>query len=176
MLDRISSASIKLGKLIDDILEYSRISQCTLTLQPINMAALADEVLAAIKPQYPRSNVSISQMPEAQGDPTMLRQVLGNLIGNALKFSARASQPRVEIGARADGGEIVYYVADNGIGFDTRYADKLFGVFERLHAQLDYPGTGVGLAIVKRLIERQGGRVWAESRPGDGSTFYFTLA
>jgi two-component system sensor histidine kinase/response regulator len=106
----------------------------------------------------------------------MLLQVLENLIGNALKFSAHSSDARVEIGARKDGGEIVYYVADNGIGFDTRYADKLFGMFERLHAQLDYPGTGVGLAIVKRLIERQGGRVWAESRPGAGSTFYFTLS
>jgi PAS domain S-box-containing protein len=176
MLGRISSACTRLGRLIDDILEYSRVGQCTLALRPLNMTALAREVVASVKQQYPRSVVSVAQMPDARGDPTMLLQVLENLIGNALKFSARSSEARVEIGARSEGDKIIYYVADNCIGFDTRYADKLFGVFERLHAQLDYPGTGVGLAIVKRLIERQGGRVWAESRPGAGSTFYFTLA
>lgn len=175
MLDRISSAGIRLGKLIDDILEYSRASQRQLAVLPVNMTALVQETVAAIRPQYPRSVVSVAQLPEARGDPTMLRQVLENLIGNAFKFSSRASEAHVEIGAHDDDGKTVYYVADNGIGFDTRYSDKLFGVFERLHAQLDYPGTGVGLAIVKRLIERQGGRVWAESEPSAGSTFYFTL-
>jgi signal transduction histidine kinase len=175
MLDRISSAGIRLGKLIDDILEYSRIGQFKPALQTVNMTALAKEVVASVKPEYPRSSISIAPLPEVEGDPTMLRQVLQNLIGNALKFSARSSEPRIEIGAREQDGKIVYYVADNGIGFDTRHADKLFGVFERLHARLDYPGTGVGLAIVKRLIERQGGDVWAESTPDVGSTFYFTL-
>jgi PAS domain S-box-containing protein len=175
MLDRISSASVRLGRLIDDILEYSRVGQCALTLQRVDMTALAKDVVAVIKPEYARSQVSIADMPAAQGDPTMLRQVWSNLIGNAFKFSARTAEPRIEIGARREGSEVVYFVADNGIGFDMNYAQKLFGVFERMHAQLDFPGTGVGLAIVKRLVERQGGRVWVQSQPGVGSTFYFTV-
>jgi len=105
----------------------------------------------------------------------MLHQVLANLIGNALKFSAGREAPRVEIGCCQDGGEQAFFVRDNGAGFDMRYADRLFGMFQRLHSEKDFPGTGVGLAIVKRLVERHGGRIWAESSPDAGATFYFTV-
>jgi light-regulated signal transduction histidine kinase (bacteriophytochrome) len=110
-----------------------------------------------------------------RGDPTMLAQVMQNLIGNALKFSAGRERPRIEVGMREAGGERLFFVRDNGAGFDMQYADKLFGMFQRLHRESQFAGTGVGLSIVKRLIERHGGRIWAEAAPDRGATFSFTL-
>jgi light-regulated signal transduction histidine kinase (bacteriophytochrome) len=110
------------------------------------------------------------------GDPAMLRQILANLIGNACKFSSQREQPLIEVGSLQQGGETVFFVRDNGAGFDMRYAGKLFGMFQRMHRESQFPGTGVGLAVVKRLVERHRGRVWAEAQPDKGAVFYFTLS
>jgi len=119
--------------------------------------------------------VTVAPLPPAMGDRGLLRQVLTNLIGNAFKFTRQRPDARVEIGSRDEGGERVYYVRDNGAGFDIRYANKLFGVFQRLHPAAEFEGTGVGLALVQRIIRRHGGRVWGEARVNEGATFHFTL-
>jgi PAS domain S-box-containing protein len=175
MLDRVVANSNKLGALIEEILEYSRASQKPLHRDPVDLGKLAGAVAEELSGEYPRTRIAIAAMPLVEGDATMLHQVLANLIGNACKFSAGRDQPRVEVGTRQDGGEQVFFVRDNGTGFDMRYADRLFGMFQRMHSEKQFPGTGVGLAIVKRLIERHGGRVWAESAPDAGATFYFTV-
>jgi len=117
----------------------------------------------------------VGQLPHAWGDRVLLRQVWVNLLSNAAKFSARRGQPIIEAGGHTDGDRNVYYVKDNGVGFDMQYYNKLFGVFQRLHSVEEFPGTGVGLAIVQRVVTRHGGRVWAEGKPGEGAIFYFTL-
>jgi light-regulated signal transduction histidine kinase (bacteriophytochrome) len=117
----------------------------------------------------------LNPLPPAMGDRALLAQVWINLLSNAIKFSAKREQPLIEVGAKTDDHEHVYSVSDNGAGFDPRYASKLFGVFQRLHDQSEFQGTGVGLALVQRIITRHGGRVWAESTPGAGATFHFTL-
>jgi light-regulated signal transduction histidine kinase (bacteriophytochrome) len=119
--------------------------------------------------------LTIDVLPRATGDANLLRQVWVNLISNALKFTAKKPERRVAIEAVRAAGETVYSVRDNGTGFDMAYADRLFGVFQRLHTPREFPGTGIGLALVKRIVERHGGRVWAEGRPGAGATFYFAL-
>jgi light-regulated signal transduction histidine kinase (bacteriophytochrome) len=124
---------------------------------------------------FPAADVQVTDLPKADGDATMLRQVWANLIGNALKFSSKVAQPQIRIGSEQAGSETVYFVKDNGAGFDMRYVGHLFGVFQRLHPNEDYPGTGAGLAIVKRVVERHGGRAWAEGEPGKGAAFRFTL-
>ena len=121
------------------------------------------------------ATIEVAPLPPAQADAALLRQVWTNLIGNALKYSAKKAEARVDIGAREDAGETVYWVRDNGAGFDMRYAQKLFGVFQRLHRADEFEGTGVGLAIVQRIVARHGGRVWAEGEPGAGACFYFSL-
>ena len=119
--------------------------------------------------------MSLQDLPPAVGDRTLLQQVLANLLSNAFKFSRTRPRPRVEIAARLEGTEAVYFVRDNGVGFDMAYADKLFQVFNRLHGADEFEGTGVGLALVQRIVERHGGRVWAEGVVNEGATFYFTL-
>lgn len=175
MLEHIGTAGVKLGKLIEDILEYSRVGHAMPQRRLVNMAALAQEVVESMRPTYPSSQVTLGDLPQADGDPTMLRQVLQNLVNNAFKFSVRQRAPQITIGARAEQGRVVYFVADNGVGFEMHDVDKLFDVFQRLHPDRDYPGTGLGLVIVKRLVERHGGRIWVESAPDAGTTFYFTL-
>jgi light-regulated signal transduction histidine kinase (bacteriophytochrome) len=123
----------------------------------------------------PGTDPLIDDLPPARCDPAMMRQVFINFLSNAVKFSAHAEKPVVEVGGERRGGEKVYWVRDNGVGFDMRYAAKLFGVFQRLHRFDEFEGTGVGLAIAKRVITRHGGRVWAESSPGAGASFFFTL-
>ena len=137
------------------------------------MGEVAREAAAEIA--HGAAAIEIAQLPPALGDRSLLKQVWVNLIGNALKYSAKIAQPRVEVGARSDGAQTVYWVRDNGAGFDMRYADKLFGVFQRLHRAEEFEGTGIGLAIVQRVVTRHGGRVWAEGKPGEGACFYFAL-
>lgn len=175
MLGRIAANSSRLGELIDDILEYSRAGRSALKWARVDMTALVRSVIDEMKDQHPSACIVIDALPAATGDATMLRQVWHNLIGNALKFSARRDRPELRIGARVGDGETAFHVRDNGCGFDMRYADKLFGMFQRMHSDEQFPGTGVGLAIVKRLVERHGGRVWAQSAPDEGTTVFFTL-
>ncbi len=175
LLKRICSAGSKLNQLIDDILQYSHAGRAELVRSPVTLEQLAQEVAAELQEQYPTAMVDIAELPRVKGDSTMLRQVLQNLIGNALKFSVRRTQPRVEVNWLRQGDEVVFYVRDNGAGFDMRYADKLGIMFHRLHHEHEFPGSGVGLAIVHRLIERHGGRLWASSEVGGGATFFFTV-
>jgi light-regulated signal transduction histidine kinase (bacteriophytochrome) len=120
-------------------------------------------------------DIHIGELPECQADPILLKQVYFNLIANALKYTRRRDLALIEINAQSHGPETIYFVKDNGVGFDMRYSDKLFGVFQRLHSAEDYEGTGVGLAIIQRIIHRHGGRIWAESMVDHGATFFFTL-
>jgi PAS domain S-box-containing protein len=175
LLLRVVSSAKHMGRLIDDMLDFSRLSRSRLVATTVDMALLANAVFGELRDQYPRVEINISAMPEVRGDRAMLHQVYANLIGNALKFSAKREPPSVQVGVMDMAGKAVFYVKDNGAGFDMAYAAKLFGVFERLHSVEEYPGTGVGLAIVKRIIERHGGQIWAEAAPDEGATFYFTL-
>ena len=174
-LARIEVSSLRMSRLIDGVLEYSRLARRTLARSDVDLDALAGDVVAELREHYPNSDVLIGQLGHAAADPTMARQILHNLIGNALKYSARSASPRVEIGAEHGGSVAQYFVRDNGVGFDVKYADTLFKLFTRLHSDPAYDGTGVGLAIVKRLLERHHGRIWAEAEVGVGATFRFCL-
>lgn len=175
LLDRIRRNADRMGELIDDILRFSRVSRAELTQTDVDMEQVARTVAEELHDTSPRAVVEIKPLPHIRGDAAMLRQVWVNLIGNALKFSGKKANPQVEIGAFERDGEVILYVKDNGAGFDLQYADRLFGVFQRMHGVTEFPGTGVGLAIVKRIVERHRGRVWAEAVPEEGATFYFVF-
>jgi len=170
-LRRVAANAARLGALIDDLLAFSRCSRATMTKAPVDMASLVKEIIAESLPAGNRAVVCVDALPPCVGDASLLRQVMTNLLLNAVKYSRNAPAPMIEVG-HAGGA---YYVRDNGVGFDMQYAGKLFGVFNRLHGTEQFEGTGVGLAIVKRVIDRHGGRVWAHSAPSGGATFYFTL-
>ncbi len=170
----IRDNSQRMAQLIDDLLAFSRLGRAQINSAEVNMEALARESCDEVE-QAASTQLTIKPMPPAWGDRALLRQVWVNLLQNAYKFSGKVAAPAVEAGGYADGEEHVYYVADNGVGFDMAYYDKLFGVFQRLHRAADFPGTGVGLAIVQRVVARHGGRVWAKSGIGEGATFYFAL-
>ena len=166
-----------MGKLIDDLLNFALIGRRPLQKQPVVLWDMVRTVLHEL-PHSPSVvyEVSPDELRTVQADPGLLKQVLTNLLGNALKFSRNADPPRIQIGCERRGDTTVYFVRDNGVGFDLQHAGKLFGVFERLHAAADFEGTGVGLAIVKQIVERHGGQVWADAAPGRGATFFFTLS
>lgn len=176
----IAANARQMGELIDDLLAFSRLSRQPLkkqTVAPTEMAhGLVDEMHGALNGRQVR--IQIDEMMSCQADPALLKQVYANLISNALKYTRGRDSAMIEIGSIEDEktGRVIYFVKDNGIGFDMRYADKLFGVFQRLHSAAEFEGTGVGLALVQRIVARHGGRVWAESLPDRGATFYFTLA
>lgn len=174
-LHLVRDNAVQMGQLVDDLLAFSRLNRTQMKRQPINMSALAKQ--AAIEQQLEghTADVRIGPLPDIIGDPGLMKLVLGNLIGNAIKFTQKCSNPQVEVGTRKIGRDQCIYVRDNGVGFDMRYAEKLFGVFQRLHRAEDFEGTGVGLAIVQRIVERHGQRVWAEAEVGKGATFYFTV-
>ncbi|HEV3008150.1 MAG TPA: ATP-binding protein [Burkholderiales bacterium] len=174
LLRVVREASHRMGRLIDDLLAFSKLGRQQPARRRVDMGALAAEVVAELRGES-KAAIEIAPLPAAEADPAMLKQVLTNLIGNALKYSGKREHPAVEIAGKVEGEEAVYWVRDNGAGFDMRYAEKLFGVFQRLHRQDEFPGTGVGLAIVQRVITRHGGRVWAEGKPGEGACFYFSL-
>lgn len=161
--------------MIDDILTYSRSERAEFRRRPVDLRVLAAEVVEEATVAYPRTQITLGALGLVSGDPIMLRRILGNLVCNALKFSGKRPDARVEIGSRSlnDGTEL--FVRDNGAGFDMAYADKLFGLFQRLHSEGEFPGTGLGLAIVKRLTARHGGQVRAESVPGGWTTFTLAL-
>jgi two-component system, sensor histidine kinase and response regulator len=173
----IRSGSQRMDQLIVGLLEFSRAGRQRLDVSLIDMAMLAEAAAAEVMAVYsgPPPQIEIADLPAVPGDVAVIRQVWCNLIGNALKYSAKNPRPSIKINGRVEGGEAIYEVQDNGAGFDMRYVDKLFGVFQRLHRADDFAGTGVGLAIVHRIITRHGGRIWAESTLGSGACFRFAL-
>ncbi|RCS58206.1 PAS domain S-box protein [Parvibium lacunae] len=174
-LQRIGRNAEKMAKLIEDLLSYARISRTEMKSEWVDMQALAQRLCHEVQEQWPQHQLAVYAMPPVLGDPTLLQQLLANLIGNACKFSQKSSEPRVEIGYSAGVESGAFYVRDNGVGFDQQYAHKLFGVFQRLHSVNEYEGTGVGLAIVQRVVMRHGGQAWGKGIPGEGATFYFSL-
>jgi signal transduction histidine kinase len=175
LLGVVRASGKKMGRLIDDLLEFSRLGRQEPLRTRVDMGQLAREVAGELANAAPRAQVRIGELPGALADRSLIKQVWHNLVGNALKYSAKRPDPQVEIGARREAAETVFWVRDNGAGFDMRYAARLFGVFQRLHRAEEFPGTGVGLAIVQRIVARHGGRVWAEARPEAGATFHFSL-
>ncbi|MDP3811769.1 MAG: PAS domain-containing protein [Hydrogenophaga sp.] len=173
MFERIARSSRNMGQMITDMLELLRVVQVELDAQPVPLTSLANAVAEALAPQVPNACIEVGELPDALGDATLLRQVLSNLLDNALKYSRHQTEPLVSVGF--DAGSGAYFVRDNGMGFDMARANKLFGLFQRLHAGTDVPGMGVGLAIVARIIERHGGTIWAESAPGQGACFWFRV-
>jgi signal transduction histidine kinase len=174
LLGTVRGNSARMGQLIDDLLAFSRLGRQAPAKHAVDMTALAREVVDELRADSPAA-VALQQLPAAYADRTLIRQVWTNLVGNAFKYSAKRTEARIEIGGRAEQAENTYWVRDNGAGFDMRYVAKLFGVFQRLHRDDEFPGTGVGLAIVQRVVTRHGGRAWAEGRPGEGACFYFSL-
>jgi PAS domain S-box-containing protein len=177
-LDRIQEASQRMGQLIDDLLTLSRVTRAALTRQQVDLGDLAREIAADLQAQDPQRRVEfvIAQGLAVEADPHLLRVALQNLLDNAWKFTGKREQARIEVGSNpGEGSECVYYVKDDGVGFDMAYAGKLFAPFQRLHAMHEFPGTGIGLATVQRIVARHGGRVWTEAAVGRGATFYFTL-
>jgi len=176
-LDRIGTAARHMGRMIDELLDFSRITRMELRREPVDLSALADNVVSELKQSQPGRQVEfiISGDLEAEGDRRLLKVALANLLENAWKFTSKNPESKIEFGVDATGAEPVYFVRDNGAGFDMAYADKLFEAFQRLHSNDEFEGVGIGLAAVSRIIERHGGRVWAESEMGKGATFYFTL-
>jgi signal transduction histidine kinase len=176
-LDRVLAAAARMNSMIDALLTLANLSAQPLARQPVNLSQLAGFVIDDLKRATPERQVEVEIAPGlvADGDPTLLRLVLENLLGNAWKYTARTSQATLRFNAATQEGRQVFNVVDNGAGFDMRNADRLFGVFQRLHSANDFPGTGVGLASVKRIVRRHGGDIWAESEPGRGARFHFTL-
>jgi PAS domain S-box-containing protein len=177
LFEVVRNEANRMGCLIDDLLAFSRLGRQQAERAHIDMTALARsefEHQTMVDPDAaPR--LDLKPLPPAQGDPAMLRQVFANLLGNAVKFTRHQAAPVIEVGGASENGLNTYYVKDNGVGFDDKYAHRLFGVFQRLHTQSEFEGTGIGLALVQRIIRRHGGQVRAESKPGAGATFYFTL-
>ncbi|HXE48546.1 MAG TPA: ATP-binding protein [Ramlibacter sp.] len=174
-LERIVAGSRRMNKMIDDILLCSRAERSEMHLQVVRLDVMVAEIVAELHYAWPATRIGIGQLPEVYADPTMLRQILTNLIDNALKFSGGRSDAQVEIEAHTVDNVTEVWVRDNGAGFDMAYGYKLFALFQRLHSDAEFPGTGVGLAIVKRLVSRHGGSVRADSVPGGWTTFCFTL-
>jgi light-regulated signal transduction histidine kinase (bacteriophytochrome) len=167
----------RMSTLIDDLLTFSRLSRSDMQLHTIDMRSFVCSIFSEITTPEDRARIDfrVGALETAAGDQNLLHQVWLNLLSNAVKFSSRQVMARIEVGSQVNQAETVYFIHDNGVGFDMKYAEKLFGVFQRLHSEREFPGTGVGLAIVQRIIHRHGGRVWADSQPGQGATFYFAL-
>jgi PAS domain S-box-containing protein len=176
-LQRIRAATQRMGMLIDDLLNLSRFTRMEMQRQPTDLSAIGKEVAATLQQSQPRRDVEVVIAPElrSESDPRLMRVVLENLLGNAWKFTSKKQHARIEFGKTKSNETSAFFVKDNGAGFDPAYAGRLFGAFQRLHAMTEFPGTGVGLATVQRIILRHGGRIWAESAVDQGATFYFTV-
>jgi PAS domain S-box-containing protein len=176
-LELVREGAQQMGRLIDDLLAFARLSRQPLVRQEVDLERLVRQCFAELAEERSGRAVDLTVLPlrPCTGDPALLKQVVSNLLSNALKYTRARPEARIEVGGRETDGGYAYYVADNGVGFDMRYAGKLFGVFQRLHRVEDYEGTGVGLATVQRIVHRHGGRVWAEAAPDRGATFLFTL-
>ena len=176
-LNRVRKAATTMGELIDALLALSRVSRAELRAERVDLSALADTIAAELRESQPGRQVEFIIAPDlvVEADPRLLRAMLANLLGNAWKYTGQRGAARIEFGRTDKDGERVYFVRDNGVGFDMAYVGKLFGAFQRLHKQAEYAGTGVGLATVQRILHRHGGRAWAEAVPNEGATFYFLL-
>lgn len=167
----------KMGELIDNLLDYSRISQQHIVRTKIDMEALVKTLIKEHKILYPKRdiNVTVGKLAEMNGDGVMIKQVFSNLISNAFKYTSKREKSKIEVGSTIDNDEVTYFIRDNGAGFDPRYYDKLFGVFQRLHGDSEFEGTGVGLAIVDKIVKKHNGKVWAEGKPDEGACFYVSF-
>lgn len=176
-VDEMITGIRQMDQLITGLLALSRVTRQAIVRQTVAMPALVQEALTDVRQQYPYSpaDVRIGNLPDCRADPVLLKALWTNLLSNAFKFTARCTTPIIEIGSARQDDQDVYFVRDNGVGFDMQYVDHLFGVFQRLHKEEDFQGSGVGLAIVRRVVQRHGGRVWAEGAIEKGATFYFTL-
>ena len=177
-LQRIQDGTQRMGRLVDELLNLARLGRHAVTLQATELNPMIEEVIALLQPETEGRAIDwkIAQVPSVECDPVLIRQVFQNLIANALKFTRPRERAVIEIGHSLENGQTVIFVRDNGVGFNMKYQDKLFGVFQRLHRAEDFEGTGVGLATVQRIVHKHGGRVWAEAELDKGATFYFTLA
>ncbi len=176
-IERIRDNATKMGQLIDGLLDFSSLNWMPVTKKKVAPAAIARAVFEELRPEVSdrRVEIEIAELPECEADPNLLKQVFANLLSNALKYTRDHDPAEIEVGASRGNGDCVYFVKDNGAGFEMEYANKLFRVFQRLHSADQFEGRGVGLAIVQRIVNRHGGRVWAEGVPQKGATFYFTL-
>ena len=176
-LNQVIAGAERMDQLIEDLLKFCRFSRAPLNRRPVDMNAIVKRVLNDLRTRDPERaiDVQLEELPGCEGDPSLLEQVMINLLSNAFKFTRKVANARVHIGTITQEAERVYFVRDNGAGFDMKYADNLFGVFQRLHSREQFEGTGVGLSIVQRILQRHGGRIWAESAPGSGATFFFVL-
>ena len=176
VLNAIISNAAMMGKLIDDLISFSRINKRETLYHQVDMKIMAEICFRELQQQEKsHCRIEISNLPSCYGDGSLLKQVWLNLISNAIKYSSKAKNPLIQIGFNRDDDKIIYFIRDNGAGFDMKYSHKLFGVFQRLHKYEDYQGTGIGLALVKRILNKHGGHIWAESEPGKGATFYFSM-
>jgi light-regulated signal transduction histidine kinase (bacteriophytochrome) len=178
MMESVMRNAKKMGQLIDDLLSFSKIGKKELVYTQINMNQLVENVLQDLKNSLPQfaTKITVKPLNTISGDYNLISLVLTNLISNAIKYSSAKQNPEIEIGVENENNSIVFYVKDNGAGFDMKYYDKLFGVFQRLHADNEFEGTGVGLALVKRIISRHSGKIWANAKLNEGATFYFSLS
>jgi light-regulated signal transduction histidine kinase (bacteriophytochrome) len=176
-LHRIRGASQRMAQLIEDILMLSRVTRHEIHKKDIDISSIAKEVIKDLKSSEPKRKVDFTVNPKlkTKADDRLMKIVLENLIGNAWKFTQTRPGAKIEVGCMDLAGERAFFVKDSGVGFNMAYADKLFGPFQRLHSEKEFPGTGIGLASVKRIITRHGGRIWADSKVGKGATFYFTI-
>jgi light-regulated signal transduction histidine kinase (bacteriophytochrome) len=176
-LGLVEKSADQMGQLIDDLLTFSQTGRQALRVQSVSTTDVVNAALTDLQAMRDnrRVNISVGELPDCEADPSLLRQVWLNLLSNALKYTRQRDLAVITIGSRRDGGTDIYFVQDNGAGFDMKYVDKLFGVFQRLHLADEYEGTGVGLALVQRIVQRHGGRVWTEAEVNRGATFYFTL-
>ena len=173
----IETNAIQMGKLIDDLLSFSRLGRNEMKKEYVKMGLMVKEIFTAQKAQVPQRNIELimHDLPDTRVDPNMIRVVWTNLLSNAIKFTNKKEKAVIEVSSKVENNNIIFSIKDNGAGFDMKFADKLFGVFQRLHTVEEFEGTGVGLANVKRIIERHDGKVWAEGKVGEGATLYFSL-
>lgn len=176
-LQTIAESATQMGRMIDALLGFSRMGRAEMRFQQVSLDALVKDVRQELRCEIKGRDLDwhVDDLPEVQGDPVMLRQAIVHLLSNAIKFTRTRTRPKLEIGAQNGGGETILFVRDDGVGFDMSCADKLFGVFQRFHAAGAFEGTGIGLASVRRIIQRHGGRTWAEGKVDGGATFYCSL-
>ena len=176
-LDVVRENALRMSRLIDDLLSFSRTGRVEIRRAPVEMTLMVKELVGEVVPHdaWARYEVGVEKLPPAYGDPELIRVVLQNLLSNAVKYSGKRERSVIQVGFGAGAEGPAYFVKDNGAGFDPKYADRLFGVFQRLHSSSEFEGTGIGLALVRRIIERHGGRVWAKGAVNEGATFYFSL-